>query len=153
MREFFQELERDVGTVSFPDQEDREVRLSSFLGRVLVISGGGRGAAEEARRWGEALALACRSREGVDYLGAGYIGKLPPLVPRRLVREMIKKQTQDPILVLWDARAAQEFGFADTDTPHVFVVDQAGVMRLRAGGPFSQEQLQQVLVTVDGLLA
>jgi hypothetical protein len=144
-------VQGDVSGVRFADLQDRTVALADFAGRVVVIAGGGRDAAQDARRWGWALGRALVDVADVAVLGVAFVGRLPRLIPRRLVRAVLAKEAAPELLVAWDDEAGRALGLRGTDTPHVFLVDRTRALRWRVTGPYAEAGLRQVLGLVDDL--
>jgi hypothetical protein len=119
----------DVGQVTFRDLDDREVRLREFRGHALVLVGGGRGSIREALRWGDALDQRLGAQSGVRTVAVVFIDRLPPFIPRKLVRESIKRFAPIEPLIDWEGNAARALGLAGSDLAHVWVIDPSSVLR------------------------
>jgi hypothetical protein len=131
----------DVAEVSFRDLDDRAVRLGEFHGRTLVLVGGGRGSIRQAMRWGESLDGRLFARMGVRTVPVVFIDGLPVLVPRRLVRESIKRFAPFQPLIDWEGKAARALGLEGPDVAHVWVIDPSSVLRHLLVSPFSEAGL------------
>lgn len=142
-----------VAAVSFADLQDRTVALSTLAGKVVVIAGGGRDAAQEAGRWGWALGRALVDDDAVAVLGVAFVGRLPRLIPRGVVRAMIATTAAPDLLVAWGDDAGRALGLRDPGTPHVFLVDRLLELRWRVSGSFSDEGVRQVLERIAALAA
>jgi hypothetical protein len=139
----------DVGQVTFRDLDDREVRLGEFRGQALVLVGGGRGCIREAVRWGETLDQRLGALSGVRTVAVVFIERLPAFLPRKLVRESIKRFVPIQPLIDWEGKAARALGLAGPDLAHVWVIDPSSVLRHLLVSPFSEAgaaQAEQLVV-------
>lgn len=150
-KSYEEEVQVDVSTVSFSDIDDRKIPLSSLKGEVLVLFGGGRGAAEETKKWGEVLVKECEARENVRASEVAFGGPLPPFVPKKLVKKKIRDEAVTPPLIDWDGGPAKILGVDDTNMPHVFVMDKKGSLRFKLAGNYSEEGLNRVMQQVEKL--
>ncbi len=143
----------DVGQVSLRDLDDREVRLREFQGQTLVLVGGGKGSIRQAMRWGEALDQRLGALRGVRTVPVVFIDRLPPLIPRRFVRESIKRFAPFQPLIDWEGKAARALGLAGPDQAHVWVIDRSSVLRHLLVSPFSEaeaERAEQLIAALNG---
>lgn len=148
-KSYAEEVQVDVSAVMFSDLDDQQVPLSRFKGEVLVLFGGGRGAIEETKQWGEALMKACAAREGVRTVEVAFGGPLPPFVPRKLIKKTIKEGATTPPLIDWDGNPAKILGVEKTSMAHVFVIDKEGHLRFKLAGNYSEEGLNRVMQQVE----
>jgi len=146
-----EETKVDASSVTFSDLDDNEIALSSFRGQVLVLFGGDRGAAEETKKWGQALLQQGQAREGVMCVEAAFGGPLPRFVPKGMVKKKLSEQATTPPLIDWDGNGARVLGLTDGNTPHVFVIDKEGSLVFKLAGNYSEESLNRVMDHVDEL--
>ena len=152
MRKSHEEEARvDVSAVSFSDPDDREVALSTFEGHVLVLFGGGRGAADETKKWGEGLLRQCEAQQGVKCVEAAFGGPLPRFVPKKAVKKKILEQAATPPLIDWDGKPAKALGVVDPNSTHVFVIDGEGSLRFKLAGNYSEDSLARIMQQVERL--
>jgi hypothetical protein len=128
----------DVGQVSFRDIDDHEVTIQRFRGLTAVLVGGGRGSIREAVRWGNALDRRLHALPGVQVVPVAFLERLPGFVPRKLVRESIKRLAPVEALIDWDGSAASALGCTDPDFAHIFIIDPSSVLRHRVIRAFSE---------------
>lgn len=146
-----EEAREDVSAVTFSDLDDNKVSLSSFRGQVLVLYGGGRGATEETKKWGEALVTEYEGREGVKAVEMALGGPLPRFVPKGAVKKKIREEATTPPLIDWDGEPAKALGVEDANIPHVMVIDKEGLLRLKLVGDYSEEGFSRVGDQVEKL--
>ena len=146
-----EETKIDASGVAFSNVDDQEVPLSSFRGQVLVLFGGDRGAAEETKRWGQALLEQDQAREAVKFVEAAFGGPLPRFVPKGMVKKKISEQATTPPLIDWDGNPAKILGLSDGNTSHVFVVDREGFLCFKLAGNYSEDNLNRIMLQVDKL--
>jgi len=133
------------------DLEGARLPFSVFKGEVVILVGAGRDAAQEARRWGEALAA---SRKTLRVLGLALIGKLPFLVPKAVVRAFLQADPASPKYIDWDDQLSRRLGIAAVGSePQVLVIDPGGVLRYHLAAGLSDAALAKVLERVDSLSA
>lgn len=143
------EPEIDASNVCFYDIKDQKVSLSDYKGKILILVGGGQGATKESKRWGEVLAKEYGMREDVMIVGIAIVGKLPPFVPKRLVKDRIKKASVVTPLIDWDGNSVNTLHLDDTITPHVFLIDRQGFLRFRLVQNYSKEGLDKLKEQIE----
>ena len=144
-----EDLELNVSTLALPDAYDKEVSLSSFKGQVLVLSGGGQGSISEGKKWDAALHKEAEARGDFKFIAIGFVGKLPPFVPKGMIKEQVKK---GPMTLLdWKGEAEKLLGLLSPNFVHVFVVDKEGFLRYKLVDNYSPSGVQKVLQKVESL--
>lgn len=144
-----EELMIDVSNVYLHDINDQKVSLSSFKGAILVLSGGGSQAAiEEAKRWRRALEE-YTAQESIKYIEVVFVGKLPPLVPKKFIKSKIIKDVEEegfptPPLIDWDGKAAEVLGVVRTNLCNIFIIDKHSYLRFKIVEKYTQEVLNKV---------
>lgn len=143
-----EELMIDVSNVYLYDINDQKIYLSNFKGTILILSGGGSQAAiEEAKIWRKALEDYA-AKEGIKYVEAVFVGKLPPFVPKKFVKskimEDVKREGLQPPLIDWDGKAVEVLGVVRSNLCNVFIVDKHGYLRCKLVEKYSQEALNKV---------
>ncbi|MCL4872246.1 MAG: dihydrodipicolinate synthase family protein [Anaerolineae bacterium] len=133
-------LSVDVSGLVLTDAGDREVALSAFAGEVLVLYGGGQGAAEEGKKWGQSLA----SIEEVTAIEVVFVGELPSFVPKKLVKKNVVNNAVNQPVFDWSGTVARMLGVTNPNSPHLFVIDRSGRLRFKLVGPYSVENMAQV---------
>ncbi len=145
--------EQDIGRVTFRDVDDHEVSLGSYRGQMLVLVGGGRGSMREAMRWGVALAERLGADPRVRLVAVAFVDRLPVFLPKRLVRESIKRFSPIEPLLDWDGHAATDLELAGPDEAHVWVIDPSSVLRHVITGPFTRAGVEEIAELVARILA
>lgn len=148
MKPLEEELRIDVSSLSIPDAYDKEIFFSNFRGKVVVLSGGGRGAVSEAKKWDNALHKKAEERGDFIFFAIGFVGKLPPVVPKLLVKKEAQK-TGYPTLLDWKGAAENILGLTDPNSAHIFIVDKEGCLRYKLVQNFSEGEVQKVLDKVE----
>lgn len=143
------EPEINVSNVCFYDIEDQKVSLTDYKGKILILVGGGEGATEESKRWGEVLTKEYGMCEDVMIVGIAIVGKLPPFVPKRLVKDRIKKASVVTPLIDWDGNSVKALHLDDTISPHVFLIDRQGFLRFRLVQNYSKEGLDKLKEQIE----
>jgi hypothetical protein len=72
--------------VVFKDADDHELSLSALAGDVVVLFGGGQGAAVEGQIWGKAFSAMLTNGEDVHFLEVAFVGDLTIFVPKKAVK-------------------------------------------------------------------
>lgn len=123
-------------TYGFPRQK------VSFL--VLADQAG----ASQLEAWVQPLYA--RYQDAIEIHGVAALPAVPGAM-RGLVRLFFKSRLDYPVMLDWESRVAQQYGYHQTQA-HVFVIDPAGSIRLSVVGPAEPGQLQRVFATIDDLL-
>lgn len=141
---FKEELDIDVSHISFNDINDKKISLSDFIGKTLLLVGGGQGATEESKKWERALEMEYGACEDVMIGGIAVIGKLPPFVPKSFVKAKIKKTEGITPFIDWEGNSVNILGIADAVTPHVLLIDKQGILRFRLVENYSEKGLDEL---------
>lgn len=148
---FFEEFTVDISGLTLPDAFDKEVALSDYHGKVIVLSGGGHGTIQESKKWDNALAEACSNYEGVQFFAIGFLKKLPAFVPKAMVKKNVR--SGPPTLMDWEGIAEELLGVTRPDMVHIFLVDKNNRARYRLISNYSPELLNSVMEKVEELLS
>lgn len=135
-------LDVDVSAVTFKDAEDHELPLSTFAGDVVVLYGGGQSAAEEGKKWGEALTAVYQGNgDQVQCREVAFVGDLAPFISKQAVKKNIVKNAVAQPLFDWSGEGAKALNLTNPNTLHVFVIDKVGHLRFKVAGNFSEESM------------
>lgn len=141
---FKEELEIDVSHVCFNDINDKKIFLSDFIGKILLLIGGGQGATEKSKKWEEILEKEYSTCKDVMIAGIAIIGKLPPFVHKSFVKAKVKKTKGITPFIDWDGNSVNVLGITDTITPHIFLIDKQGILRFRLVENYSERGLDEL---------
>jgi hypothetical protein len=142
-----EQIQVDVSSVILSDIDDKRVTLSDFKGKVVVLSGGAQAAADQAEEWLHALVKECSPMNDVKFSPIAFVGKLPPFVPKGMIKSAFKKMEVAPFIA-WDDIPQKTLGLGKKNVSHVFVLDKQGVLRFRMAAPLSDESLKTVMEQV-----
>lgn len=146
----FEEFQVDISGLTLPDAYDKEVSLSDYKGKVIVLSGGGQGTIQESEKWDPALAEACAEKEWVQFFALGFLKNLPSFVPKAMIKANVKNGP--PTLLDWDGKGEELMGLTRPDMIHVFVVDKNNMLRYRLISNYSREALKSVMEKVEEIM-
>jgi succinate dehydrogenase/fumarate reductase flavoprotein subunit len=121
----------DTTNASFSDLNDRKLSLSEYKGKILILVGGGQGAAGETEQWGKKLAAVYGDNPGIKLCSLAIV-RLPPFVSKNVVVNQLKKTSVLPdLLIDWEGGVSPVFRLENNNTPHLFVIDREGFLTLR----------------------
>lgn len=136
-------LSIDVSNIAPLDLDDKEVQLSTFRGKVLVMVGGGQRATNDAQEWAKALEEKCKAI-GAEFVGLAFIFHNSSFV-KSTIKYQIRKSGGLPFLIFWEEAPVKAMGVSDYEHSNVFVVDKKGILRYRIVGNFSESALAKVM--------
>jgi hypothetical protein len=139
-----EQVQVDVSSVILSDIDDKRTTLSDFKGQVVVLSGGAKAAADQAEEWLHPLAKELGAMKDVKYAPIAFVGKLPPFIPKGMIKSDFKKMAVMP-LIAWDDVPQKTMGLVKKNVSHVYVLDKQGMLRFRLAAPFSDENLKTVM--------
>jgi hypothetical protein len=117
--------------------------------KVTVLTVCGRKGSDDVAPW--TTALGQRFGDAVLLQGIADVGGAPGIM-RGLIRAMFRKEVKFPVMLDWSGAHSAAFQY-DRQTVTVYVVDRAGFIVRRAGGPATPEALAPVIAAIEDLLA
>ncbi|MGE3537421.1 MAG: hypothetical protein AB7N91_08280 [Candidatus Tectimicrobiota bacterium] len=91
-----------------------------------------------------------RYQESIEIHGVAAMPAVPESL-RGLVRLFFKGRVAYPVMLDWDSRVAQRYGYQQAQA-NVFIIDTAGRIRLSLLGAVEEIHLQRVFTLLDHLL-
>ena len=142
-----EQIQVDVSSVVLSDIDDKRITLSDFKGKVVLLTGGASAAAKQSEEWLHALVRECSTMKDVKYAPIAFVGKLPPFIPKGMIKSEFKKMVLTP-LIDWEGSPQKTLGLIKKNVSHAFVIDKQGVLRFRMAAPLSDENLKTVMEQV-----
>ncbi|MFC2045715.1 dihydrodipicolinate synthase family protein [Chloroflexota bacterium] len=145
------EVKADVSEAIFSDVDDNKVSLTNFKGKVTVLFGGGKEASEETKKWGQILSREHPSLQHVNLIEAAFVGKLPPFIPKQMVKKGLVESATAVLLIDWDGSPIKILGLDKSNVPNIFIIDKEGFLRFMLVGKYSEDGLSTVIEQVEQL--
>lgn len=134
-----------VSNFSLQDQNDRKVEVNFPSDRPVVFVFGDRDGAKQIDGWATPL---YKKFDGKVYMfGIASLGGVPSYA-RGLVRRLIKRQTQFPVLLDWGGKVAKTYGY-EKDKAMVLVVARNGNILSTKFGAASEAELNAVIADIE----
>jgi hypothetical protein len=134
-----------VSNFSLQDQNDRKVEVNFPSDRPVVFVFGDRDGAKQIDGWATPI---YKKFDGKIYMfGVASLGGVPSYA-RGLVRRLIKRQTQFPVLLDWGGKVAKTYGY-EKDKAMVLVVAKNGTILSTKYGAASNAELDQIYKQIE----
>ncbi len=134
-----------VSNFGLQDQNDRKVEVNFPSDRPVVLIFGDRDGAKQIDGWATPL---YKKFDGKVYMfGIASLGGVPSYA-RGLVRRLIKRQTQFPVLLDWGGKVAKTYGY-EKDKAMVLVVARNGNILSTKFGAASEAELNAVIADIE----
>jgi hypothetical protein len=135
-----------VTAFTLPDQFDQRHAISFPRARTCVMLIGDREGSRQLDDWTKAIAE--KSGDSVDICGLADLREVPRPI-RAWIRNDLKKQHAQPVLLDWDGKVAVACGYAGKRAL-VLVIDRQGEILHRATGKADAVKLEQLFRTITG---
>jgi len=116
--------------------------------KVTVLMFGDRKGSDYAEPWTEALWD--RYKERISMEGVG-VGRWIPIIERPLIRLLIRRATDYPIMLDWKGKVAKTYYFQRKQL-NLFVIEPGGGIVRKLVGPPTAENIRIVCQVIDRLL-
>ncbi|MFC1641577.1 FAD-dependent oxidoreductase [Myxococcota bacterium] len=133
--------------------DDQRVDLSRHQGTIVVLVVGSYATILHVERWTEELSQYFRLQE-MDAQVVLYrlaVLRLPPFVPRLVVKSHLRRQSASstPCLVAWDARERASVPVSRDDVPSVLVFDTHGWLAFLVENRFTEDALIRFMEQIE----
>ena len=138
-----------VSSFSLQDQNDQKVEVNFPSDRPVVFVFGDRDGAKQIDGWATPI---YKKFDGKIYMfGVASLGGVPSYA-RGIVRRLIKRQTQFPVLLDWGGKIAKTYGY-EKDKAMVLVVAKNGTILTTKFGPANESEVNSVIVELEKQLS
>lgn len=139
------------------DQYGKQVRLSDFPGRVVLLVCGDRTGSEFTGMWAGPVIEKFGSADGapVRLLHAANLEAVPSFL-QGVVRKRFSQPNPDgspkkPVLLDWDGRIARLLGFEE-GLANVYLIDRAGTLAFIGAGKGTAAEVSALMAAIDSAL-
>lgn len=137
-----------VENFGLKDQGDKYVEVNFPSDRPVVLIFGDRKGSKQIEGWSAPI---FRKFDGKIYMfGIASLGGVPSYA-RGLVRRLIKRQTQFPVLLDWGGKVAANFGY-EKDKALVVLIGKNGTVLMKETGAASDIELGKIFSEIEKLL-
>ncbi len=134
-----------VDNFGLKDQSDKYVEVNFPSDRPVVLIFGDRKGAGQIEGWSKPIYS--RYGEQVYLFGIASLGGVPKYA-RGLVRRLIKRQTNYPVLLDWGGKVAARFGY-EKDKALLVVIDRQGSVITKKTGAATQSVLDSIYRDIE----